>query len=81
MALSINLHGKRLKEEEEEEEIESNWAIGAMRKRARATLDTAAVDVWKREIGELSTGNFAHRLGASEVNFILVLFFFPFTLT
>ncbi|KAL3514963.1 hypothetical protein ACH5RR_021865 [Cinchona calisaya] len=37
-----------------------------MRKRARTSLDTAVVDVWKREVGELSTRNFAHRLVASE---------------
>ncbi|XP_059647429.1 uncharacterized protein LOC132293816 isoform X2 [Cornus florida] len=37
-----------------------------MRKRARTSLDSAIVDVWKREVGELSTRNFAHRLGASE---------------
>ncbi|CAK9134574.1 unnamed protein product [Ilex paraguariensis] len=37
-----------------------------MGKRARTSLDTAVVDVWKREVGELSTRNFAHRLGASE---------------
>ncbi|KAK2974306.1 hypothetical protein RJ640_026867 [Escallonia rubra] len=37
-----------------------------MRKRSRTSLDTAIVDVWKREVGELSTRNFSHRLGASE---------------
>ncbi|KAK3000860.1 hypothetical protein RJ639_021090 [Escallonia herrerae] len=37
-----------------------------MRKRPRTSLDTAIVDVWKREVGELSTRNFSHRLGASE---------------
>ncbi|KAI3446298.1 hypothetical protein Pfo_002963 [Paulownia fortunei] len=37
-----------------------------MRKRARTSLDSAIVDVWKREVGELSTRNFAHRLAASE---------------
>ncbi|KAG8368045.1 hypothetical protein BUALT_Bualt15G0004600 [Buddleja alternifolia] len=37
-----------------------------MRKRAKTNLDTAVVDVWKRELGQLSTRNFAHRLAASE---------------
>ncbi|CDP14535.1 unnamed protein product [Coffea canephora] len=37
-----------------------------MRKRARTSLDTAVVDIWKREVGDLSTRNFAHRLAASE---------------
>ncbi|KAK3006549.1 hypothetical protein RJ639_017704 [Escallonia herrerae] len=37
-----------------------------MRKRPRTSLDTAIVDVWKREVGELSTRKFSHRLGASE---------------
>ncbi|KAL3539111.1 hypothetical protein ACH5RR_002477 [Cinchona calisaya] len=37
-----------------------------MRERARTSLATAVVDVWKREVGELSTRNFAHRLAASE---------------
>ncbi|XP_057961320.1 uncharacterized protein LOC131153193 isoform X1 [Malania oleifera] len=37
-----------------------------MRKRAGTNLDMAVVDVWKREVGELSTRNFAHRLGAAE---------------
>ncbi|XVF45586.1 hypothetical protein PTKIN_Ptkin02bG0218000 [Pterospermum kingtungense] len=35
-------------------------------KRARPSVDTAVVDVWQREIGKLSTRNFAHRLAASE---------------
>lgn len=37
-----------------------------MRKRARSSVDTATVDVWKRELGELSTRNFAHRLASAE---------------
>ncbi|XP_015893276.1 uncharacterized protein LOC107427406 isoform X3 [Ziziphus jujuba] len=37
-----------------------------MNKRARTTIGKAVVDVWKREVGELSTRNFAHRLGASQ---------------
>ncbi|XWS62614.1 hypothetical protein CRYUN_Cryun06bG0026200 [Craigia yunnanensis] len=35
-------------------------------KRARPSVDKAVVDVWQREIGELSSRNFAHRLAASE---------------
>ncbi|XVE48805.1 hypothetical protein DITRI_Ditri01bG0032100 [Diplodiscus trichospermus] len=35
-------------------------------KRARTSVDKAVVDVWHREVGELSTRNFAHRLAASE---------------
>ncbi|GAB2291907.1 hypothetical protein Dimus_026157 [Dionaea muscipula] len=34
--------------------------------RARIGPDKAIVGVWKREVGELSTRNFSHRLGASE---------------
>ncbi|KAA8535961.1 hypothetical protein F0562_028439 [Nyssa sinensis] len=37
-----------------------------MKKRAKTSLDKAIVDVWQREVGELSTRTFAHRLGASE---------------
>ncbi|XP_055815493.1 uncharacterized protein LOC129885290 isoform X2 [Solanum dulcamara] len=37
-----------------------------MRKMTRSSIDCAVVDVWKRAVGELSTRNFAHRLGASE---------------
>lgn len=37
-----------------------------MRKTTRSSIDCAVVDVWKRAVGELSTRNFAHRLGASE---------------
>lgn len=38
-----------------------------MNKRAKtSSLDTAVVSVWQREVGQLSTRNFAHRLGASE---------------
>ncbi|GLT53806.1 hypothetical protein SLA2020_270510 [Shorea laevis] len=37
-----------------------------MSKRARTSVDKAVVDVWQREVGQLSTRNFAHRLGASE---------------
>ncbi|XP_021903802.1 DDB1- and CUL4-associated factor 8 [Carica papaya] len=37
-----------------------------MNKRARTNPDKAVVNVWQREVGELSTRNFAHRLGASE---------------
>lgn len=40
-----------------------------MRKRGRTGVDTAALDVYKREVGELSTRRFAHRLAASEVLF------------
>ncbi|GMH17846.1 hypothetical protein Nepgr_019687 [Nepenthes gracilis] len=35
-------------------------------KKARTEPDRAIVGVWQREVGELSTRNFAHRLGASE---------------
>lgn len=39
-----------------------------MNKRARIDdSNKAVVNVWKREVGELSTRNFAHRLGALEV--------------
>ncbi|CAA2955316.1 DDB1- and CUL4-associated factor 8 isoform X2 [Olea europaea subsp. europaea] len=37
-----------------------------MRKRARTSMDSTIVDVWKREVGELQSRNFAHRLAASE---------------
>ncbi|XP_075094241.1 uncharacterized protein LOC107831231 isoform X1 [Nicotiana tabacum] len=37
-----------------------------MRKRTRSSVDCAVVDVWKREVGQLSTRNFAQRLAASE---------------
>lgn len=37
-----------------------------MRKRVGTSLDAAVVDVWKREVGALSTRNFAHRFAASE---------------
>ncbi|XP_059451756.1 uncharacterized protein LOC132182492 isoform X3 [Corylus avellana] len=37
-----------------------------MSKRARTSVDKAVVDIWQREVGQLSTRNFAHRLGASE---------------
>ncbi|CAL5341338.1 unnamed protein product [Camellia sinensis] len=37
-----------------------------MRKRPRTRFDTAIVDVWKREVGVLSTRHFARRLGASQ---------------
>ncbi|GAV86597.1 WD40 domain-containing protein [Cephalotus follicularis] len=36
------------------------------KKRSRSNLDKAIVDVWQREVGQLSTRNFANRLGASE---------------
>lgn len=49
-----------------------------MNKRARIDdSNKALVNVWKREVGELSTRNFAHRLGASQVllpDFPLLLF-------
>ncbi|KAJ4715934.1 DDB1- and CUL4-associated factor 8-like [Melia azedarach] len=35
-------------------------------KRARSSVDKAVVDVWLRELGQLSTRNFAHRRRASE---------------
>ncbi|CAK7329441.1 unnamed protein product [Dovyalis caffra] len=35
-------------------------------KRSRTDFDQAVVNVWKRELGQLSTRNFAHRLAASE---------------
>ncbi|XP_009782402.1 uncharacterized protein LOC107771848 isoform X2 [Nicotiana tabacum] len=38
----------------------------SMRKRARTSLDSAIVNVWKREVGEISTKNFADSLTASE---------------
>ncbi|PON45041.1 WD repeat containing protein [Parasponia andersonii] len=37
-----------------------------MKRRAGSSIDKALVDVWQREVGLLSTRNFAHRLGASE---------------
>ncbi|XP_051147180.1 uncharacterized protein LOC127262510 isoform X2 [Andrographis paniculata] len=37
-----------------------------MRKRTRACLETAVVDIWQRELGELSSRSFFRRLGASE---------------
>ncbi|KAK4401356.1 DDB1- and CUL4-associated factor 8 [Sesamum angolense] len=37
-----------------------------MRKRTRTSLNSALVNVWRRELGELSSRNFAHRLAASE---------------
>ncbi|KAL9173686.1 hypothetical protein ABFS82_02G004600 [Erythranthe guttata] len=37
-----------------------------MRRRGRTGLDSSIVDVWKREVGSLSTRSFAHRLAASE---------------
>ncbi|KAK9286708.1 hypothetical protein L1049_015111 [Liquidambar formosana] len=37
-----------------------------MDKRGKATLDKAVVDVWQREVGQVSTRTFAHRLAASE---------------
>ncbi|OAY52276.1 DDB1- and CUL4-associated factor 8 isoform X2 [Manihot esculenta] len=37
-----------------------------MKKRARITPDKAVPNVWQREVGELSTRSFAHRLAASE---------------
>ncbi|KAL8543395.1 hypothetical protein ACS0TY_004071 [Phlomoides rotata] len=36
------------------------------KKRARDSHDSAIVDVWKRELGQLSSRNFANRLAASE---------------
>lgn len=38
-----------------------------MNKRSRTDLDQAVVNVCKRELGQLSTRDFAHRLAASEV--------------
>ncbi|CAI9786421.1 unnamed protein product [Fraxinus pennsylvanica] len=40
--------------------------MDVMRKRARTSMDSTIVDVWKREVGELPSRNFAHRLAASE---------------
>ncbi|XP_061977515.1 uncharacterized protein LOC133698562 isoform X4 [Populus nigra] len=37
-----------------------------MKKRSSAGIDQAVVNVWKRELGQLSTRNFAHRFAASE---------------
>ncbi|CAH1414358.1 unnamed protein product [Lactuca virosa] len=37
-----------------------------MKKRNRASVDTAVVDICRREVGHLSTRKFAHRLAASE---------------
>ncbi|XP_024454217.1 uncharacterized protein LOC7470422 isoform X3 [Populus trichocarpa] len=37
-----------------------------MKKRSSADIDQAVVNVWKRELGQLSTRNFAHRFAASE---------------
>lgn len=46
-----------------------------MNKRARiGHSNKAVVNVWKREVGELSSRDFAHRLGASEVLLILLSF-------
>ncbi|KAF9676196.1 hypothetical protein SADUNF_Sadunf09G0113100 [Salix dunnii] len=36
-----------------------------MQKRRKTDLEQAVVNVWKRELGQLSTRNFAHRLAAS----------------
>lgn len=40
--------------------------MDVMRKRARTSINSTIVDVWKREVGELSSRNFAHRLAVSE---------------
>ncbi|KAL2254911.1 UNVERIFIED_CONTAM: DDB1- and CUL4-associated factor 8 [Sesamum indicum] len=37
-----------------------------MRKRTRTSLNSALVNVWRRELGELSSRNFSDRLAASE---------------
>lgn len=37
-----------------------------MKKTTRSSIDCAVFDIWKREVGGLSTRNFAHRLAASE---------------
>ncbi|KAJ7001544.1 hypothetical protein NC653_011834 [Populus alba x Populus x berolinensis] len=38
-----------------------------MKKRSSADIDQAVVNVWKRELGQLSTRNFARRFAASEL--------------
>ncbi|XP_057769193.1 uncharacterized protein LOC130989250 isoform X4 [Salvia miltiorrhiza] len=38
----------------------------ATKKRARTSFDSAIVDVWRRELGQLSSRNFTNRLAASE---------------
>ncbi|XP_062081541.1 uncharacterized protein LOC133787597 [Humulus lupulus] len=43
-----------------------------MRKRAWSSFDQAVLGVWQREVGELSSRTFAHRLGASK-DFVLRL--------
>ncbi|WCJ39933.1 DDB1- and CUL4-associated factor 8 [Euphorbia peplus] len=37
-----------------------------MKKRGRTIADKAVLNVWQRELGDLSTRNFAHRLAASQ---------------
>ncbi|KAK6946471.1 WD40 repeat [Dillenia turbinata] len=37
-----------------------------MKRKAKTNLDKAVVEVWQREVGQLSSRNFAHRLAASE---------------
>ncbi|XP_065868390.1 uncharacterized protein [Euphorbia lathyris] len=37
-----------------------------MKKRARTLADKAVLNVWQREVGELSTRNFTHRLAGSQ---------------
>lgn len=39
----------------------------ATKKRARSSPESAIVDVWRRELGQLSSRNFANRLAASKV--------------
>ena len=49
-------------------------------KRPRSGHDKAIVNVWQREVGLLSTRNFAHRLVASEVISQTLIFLFSLIL-
>lgn len=49
-------------------------------KRLRSKRENTIVDVWQREVGQLSSRNFAHRLVASEV-FSQAIFLFIFLIT
>ena len=43
------------------------------RPRSGSSIDKAVVDVWQRELGQLSSRSFAHRLGGSEVLSLITL--------
>ncbi|XP_052192470.1 uncharacterized protein LOC127801404 isoform X5 [Diospyros lotus] len=46
--------------------ISEAFSISKMRKRPGTSLHSAIVNVWRREVGELSSRSFIHRLRASE---------------